>query len=101
MPSKKDCVSIKKNQHEKKHLVLCNLHEIYVAFKEQNPDVKVGFPKFCSMHPKSYVNAGKSGTHLVCACAIHQNTVLLVDSLNWDVTYKDLISKTACGSTNR
>lgn len=53
MPSKKDDISIKKNQHEKKHLVVCNLHEIYVAFKEQNPDVKVGFLKLCSMHPKS------------------------------------------------
>ena len=26
MPGKKDYVSIKKNQHEQKHLVLCNLH---------------------------------------------------------------------------
>ena len=80
--------------------MLCNLHELYVAFKEQNPDVKV-FSKFCSLHPKSCVVAGKSGTHSLCVCTMHQNAVLLVDALDWDVTYKDLISKVVCGSTNR
>ena len=43
--------------------------------------------KFCSLHPKSCVIARKSGTHLVCVCAIYQNAVLLVDALDWDVTY--------------
>ena len=94
MPGKKDYVSIKKNQHEQKCLVLCNLHESYVAFKEQNPDVKVGFSKFCSLHPKSGVIARKCGTNsvyvYVCLCI-----------LDWDVTYKNLISKIVCDSTNR
>ena len=101
MPGKKDYVSIKKNQHEQKRLVLCNLHELYVAFKEQNPNIQVGFSKFCSLRPKSCIIAGKSGTHSVCVCTIHQNAVLLVDALNWDVTYKDLINKIVCDTTNR
>ena len=57
--------------------------------------------KFCSLHPKSCVIAGKSGTHLVCVCAVYQNAVLLVDALDWDVTYTYLVSKILCDSTNR
>ena len=29
----------------------------------------------------------------VCACSTHQNVVLLVDAMNWDLTYKDLTKK--------
>ena len=101
MAGKKDYVSIKKNVHEQKRLVLCNLHELYVAFKEQNPDVKVGFSKFCALRAKSCVIAGKSGTHSVCVCTIHQNAVLLVDALDWDITYKDLMSKIVCDTSDR
>ena len=98
---KKDYISIKKNQHEQKRLVLCNLHELYVAFKEQNPDVNADFSQFCSLPPKPCVIAGKSGTHSVCVRAIHENAVLLVDVFHWDLTYKDLISKIVCDSTYR
>ena len=31
--------------------------------------------------------------HLICICATNQNTILLVDALNWEVTYKDLVNK--------
>ncbi|XP_066934504.1 uncharacterized protein [Clytia hemisphaerica] len=101
MPGKKDCVSIRKNVHEQKRLVLCNLRELYAAFKMQNPDIKVGFSKFCALRPKSCIIAGKSGTHSVCVCSIHQNAVLLVDAIQWDITYKDLVNKVVCDSTNR
>ena len=37
----KDCVRIQKCVHKQKGLVLCNLHEVFVAFKERNPDVKI------------------------------------------------------------
>ena len=39
--------------------------------------------------------------HSVCLCTVHQNAVLLVDALNWYVTYKDLINKIVCDSANR
>ena len=45
--------------------------------------------------------AGSSGTHSVCVCSIHQNAILLVDAINWDITYKDLISKIVCDSTRK
>ena len=80
-------------KHLCKHIEFMNtdLHELFVAFKERNPDMKVGFFNFCTIHPKRCVIAGSSGTHLVCVCTTHQNTILLVDALNWEVTYKDLV----------
>ena len=58
--------------------------------------MKIGFSKFCTLHPKLFVIAGSSGTHSVCVCTTHQNTILLVDALNWEVMYKDLVSKVVC-----
>ena len=30
----------------------------------------------------------------------HENTILLVDVLNWEVTYKDLVNKVVCDPSN-
>ena len=95
---KKDYISIQKGVHKQKWLVLCNLHELFVAFKERNPDVKIGFSKFCTLHPKWCVIAGSSGTHPYVST--HQNTILLVDALNWEVTHKDLVNKVVCDPSN-
>ena len=78
-----------------------HLHELFVAIKERNPDVKIGFSKFCTLHPKWCFIAGSSGTHSVCVCTTHQNTILLVDALNWEVTYKGLVNKVVCDPSNR
>ena len=32
-------------------------------------------------------------THSVCVCSAHQNVVLLVNAMDWDLTYKGLIKK--------
>lgn len=101
MPGKKDYVSIAKGVHKQKHLILCNLDELYAAFKQKYPNVKVGFSKFSQLRPKWCVLAGSKGTHSVCVCSIHQNAKLLVDAIGWDVTYKDLISKLVCDSSNK
>ena len=101
LPGKKDCVSIRKKEYKQKRLVLCNLHELYVAFKEKYQDIKIGFSKFCSLRPKWCVIAGSTGTHSVCVCSIHQNAVLLVDAIDWDVSYKDLIQKVVCDPLNK
>ena len=37
-------------------------------------------------------------THSLCFCSAHQNVVLLVDAMDWDLTYKDLIKKTVCNT---
>ena len=37
MPSKKDCVCIARNIHRQKRLILCNLKELFTAFKLKHP----------------------------------------------------------------
>ena len=49
MPGKKDYVSLGRNVHKQKCLVLCNVNELYTAFKQKYPDVTVGFSKFCEL----------------------------------------------------
>ena len=92
-PGKKDYVSIQKGVRKQKWLVLCNLHELFVTFKERNPDLKIGFSKFYALCPKWCVIAGSSGTHSVCVCSTPQNTTLLVDALNWKLHTKILSVK--------
>ena len=72
---------------------LCNLQELYTAFKEKHTNVNIGFSKFCALRPKWCVLAGSKVTHSVCVCSAYQNDVLLVDAMDWDLTYKDLIKK--------
>ena len=68
LPGKKGYMSIQKSVHKQKQLILCNLHELFVAFKERNPDVKIGFSKFCILCSKWCVTAGSSGAHSICVC---------------------------------
>ena len=35
-------------------------------------------------------------TQSVCVCNAHQNIVLLVNAMDWDLAYKDLIKKIVC-----
>ena len=79
---KKDFVSIGRNVHAQKRLLLCNLKELYASFKEKNLTVKLGFSKFCSLRPKWCITVGSSEAHSVCVCTIHQNAILLVDTAN-------------------
>ncbi|KAG1648962.1 Cytochrome P450 9e2 [Nymphon striatum] len=65
-------------------------------YKERNPNTKIGFSKFCSLRPNWCIVAGSSGTHSVCVCTYHQNTILLLSAIKWEVTYKDLIAMVVC-----
>lgn len=67
LPGKNNFKSIN-HEHIQKKLILLTLRELYVLFKEENLDLKVGFSKFCSMRPQQCVLAGSSGTHSVCVC---------------------------------
>ena len=94
MPEEKDNVSVSKGVHKQNFATcksLCNLQELYTAFKEKHPNVNIGFSKFCALRPKWCVIAGSKMTHSVCICSTHQNVVLLVDAMYWDLIYKDLI----------
>ena len=62
--------------------------------KEKHLNVNIGFSKFCSLRPKWRVLDGSKMTHYVCICSAHQNVVLLVNVMDLDLTYKDLIKLT-------
>ena len=80
MPGSKDYVSIARNVHKQKRLLLCNLKELYCAYTEKYPLHKVGLSKFCKLRPKWCVTVSSSGSHSVCVLEIHQNTKLMVDA---------------------
>ena len=63
---------------------LCNLQELYTAFKEKHTNVNIAFSKFCALKPKWCVLAGSKMTHSVCVCSAQQNVVFLVDAMGWD-----------------
>ena len=37
-------------------------------------------------------------THSVYVCSANQNVKLLVDAMDWDLSYKDLIKKIVCNT---
>ena len=78
--------------------ILCNLQKLYTLFKEKHPNVNIGFSKLCALRPKWCVLAGSKITHSVCICSAPQKIVLLVDAMDWDLTYKDLIKKIVCNT---
>ena len=101
LPGKKDTVSIGYKEHQQKRLLLCNLKELFAAFKKKHKDLGIKFSKFCVLRPKWCILAGSSGTHSVCVCSYHQNAILLMEAMDWNLTYKDLIKKIVCDETNR
>ena len=85
MPEKKDYVVVSKGLHNQK---LCNLQKwqkLYTAFEEKHPNINIRFSKFCALRPKWCVLAGSEMTHSVCFCGAHQNVMLLVDAIDWDL----------------
>ena len=83
MPGKKDYVSIGRNVHKPKRLVLCNLSELCSAFRDKYRNIKTRFSKFCTQRPKWCVLARSSDTHFICICNTDQNAVLLFDAIDW------------------
>ena len=72
---------------------LCNLQELYTVFKEKHLNVNIGLRKVCAFRTKWCVLAGWKMTHSVCVCSVYQNCVLLVDAMDWNLTYRDLVKK--------
>ena len=101
LPGKKDCVSIGKNVHVSKRLILCNLKELYTAFKDKHPDLKISFSKFASLRPKWCITVGPKGTHSVCVCTAHQNVKLLLSSVNLSKDYHELLELIVCNRNSK
>ena len=95
----KHYVSVSRNTHKQKRLILSNLNELYANFKSKYVSTSIGFSKFCELQPKWCVLAGSSGTHSVCVCTYHQNMKLLLAPLN--VTYQELFPLIVCDINNK
>ena len=67
-----------------KHLLLCNLKELYSAYTSHYPNNKIGFLKFASLCHKWCSLDGPKGTHSVCVCTIHQNLKLMLSAIGFD-----------------
>ncbi|KAJ8683513.1 hypothetical protein QAD02_019305 [Eretmocerus hayati] len=85
MAGTKDTKSVKDSSNQKilaqKRLVLYNLRELLIKFKDKHSTTKVGFSEFAQIRPSQSVLAGSSGTHSVCVCVHHQNVKLMLDGL--------------------
>lgn len=109
LPGKKDFVTMIESGskvQKQKRLILGNLKEIFQGFKDKNPNVKVGFSKFCGLRPKNCVLVGASGTHCVCVCCAHENVKLMLAGCKLQNltrndelplrTYKDCLARITC-----
>ena len=92
LPGKKDSVSIDRNNHRAKRLLLCNLKELYATYRCTYPENKIGFSKFASLRPKWCTLVGSIGSHSVCLCAIHQNLKLMLSAIGPEKSYYTLIN---------
>ena len=97
----KKTVSIEKNVHVSQRLILCNLKELYTAFKDKHPDLKISFSKFASLRPKWCITVGPKGTHSVCVCTAHQNVKLLLSSVNLSKDYHELLELIVCDRNSK
>ena len=70
MPGKKDCITVREGRTKtvkQKRLLLSNLREAYIQFKQINPDLAIGFSTFASLRPREVILAGMYSKYLFCA----------------------------------
>lgn len=102
MPGTRDTVSFYENGVKvvkQKQLMLLNLRETYVLFKQEHGDLKVGASSFYNLRPKECVLIGTKGTHVTCVCVYHQNVKLMHEvllKLDLLMSHKDLMKKLMC-----
>ena len=90
---KNDSVSIGRNNHCAKRLLLCNLKELYATYRCTYPENKIGFSKFASLRPKWCTLVEPKGSHSVCVRAIHQNLKLMLSATGLEKSYHTLIER--------
>ena len=103
-PGQKDFVVIRTTEgkeYRQKRLLLINLRELFMQYKNKYPTDKVGFAKFCELRPKWCLPVTATGMHAICVCQHHQNVKLLIAALPENIDYKDLLSKIVCSLDNR
>ena len=101
MPGAKDFVSVGRNNHVQKRLLLCNINELFVKFKKEHPHIKICRSTFASLRPKWCVTVATSGSHSVCVCVYHQNVKLMLDACKFPTDQHSLTDKIVCDRNNR
>lgn len=108
LPGRKDFVSFVMNDirvHKQKRLLYCNVNELYEKFKNEFPHIKVSLSKFAQCRPKECIQAGKSGTHNVCVCKIHENMrlkclavrdALSKNGVKYNTKYSEYLKEMTC-----
>ena len=86
-PGRKDSVIIKENgkklKLQKRHL-MWSLKETFGLFQKEDPQVKIGFSKFCSLRPKNVLLQAFMPRQ-VCLCQYHDNVKLLCECLTKEI----------------
>ena len=103
---KKDFVSVKNSEgkpgHVPKRLLLANLRELYLHYKEKSNAEHIRFSKFCELRPWWCIAVGAKGMHSVCVCEYYQNVKLLLASLPGPkLDHKSLMAKLVCNISER
>ena len=73
---KKDIFSLGRNVHKQKHIVLCNLKELFSGFKTRYPSTQIGFSSFCSLRPNNHNGVSRLELvvhYICCVCLYHSS----------------------------
>ena len=104
-PGRKDYVAVRSRNGAKekvqKRLLLCNIREIYLLYKTEFPNDKIGFSSFCQLRPKWCTTVGHSGSHNVCVCSYHQNLKLMLSAIDPALYYVELMRMCVCDLQNK
>ena len=99
LPGSKDDVSVGYKIHQQKRLLLCNLKELFIEFRNIHSNIKISFSKFCSLRPKWCVLLGSSDSHAVCVGEIYQNAKLVATACQLD--HKEMMKAIVCDTGDK
>ena len=95
MPGVKDKIKVGGVIYQK-HLLLMNLKEAYVTFKERHSDIKVGFSSFALLRPKHVILPDGAGIHRTCVCIYCENAKLMLLAVPGSSRIADLFEYSVC-----
>lgn len=100
MPGMRDYVCVRNTNNEKqqlqKLLLQYTLKELYQLFKNDNPDLKIGFSKFAELRPKQCVLGNDKNTWNCCVCIYCQNLKLILEPLGKNLKIDTILSEIVC-----
>ena len=89
MPEKKRHVSVSKGVHKQNFVTcksLCNLQELYTAFKEKHQNINIGSQSSVPWDPNGLSWLPEKLLTLYAFVALKKKFMLLVDAMDWDFT---------------